>query len=112
MKKPYEVENEVMEKYFPIAEKRAKEYLVQLENIIEEKKEAYYIFKRITLGKDLLLTIEDQDLPQEDKYSEKKSLIKSIIRSIERGYIEEEIKKVGWKITRSDGIYYLERLED
>lgn len=112
MKKPNEVENEVMEKYFPIAEQRAKKYLMELDKTIEENKEEYYLSRRICLGDKLEYDVEENKLPQEDMSKEKKNIAKRVISIMIEKYIRVELAKMKWKITCERGIYYLKKVEE
>jgi len=111
MKKPYELENEVMQKYLSISEERGKEFLTELEKKINESSIEYYLFKKITIGEDLLLDIEDRHLTIQDRYNNKKDLIKQAIKHMTHSYVKEKLKDAGWVITRPNTIYYLERWE-
>lgn len=110
MKTPCEVKNEVKEKYFPIAEKRAKEFLNELDSKIEQNKEEYYLYNQIPLGDHFPFDIKEKELPQEYRNSEKVKIIYGVIDYIVRTYIDTELKERGWKMVRHNGEYYLEGL--
>ncbi len=112
MKTPDDLENEVMEKYLPIAKKRAKHYLEQLEKSIEERKEEYYLYKRIGIGETLENLSTDEDLTKEEQNSEEKSKIKAVINTLAWNHIREKLDEANWKIAKINKYYYLVRIEE
>lgn len=112
MKTPDDLENEVMEKYLPIVKKRAEDYLEQLEKRMEERKEEYYLNKRIGIGETLENLSTDEDLTKEEQNSEEKSKIKAVINTLAWKYIREKLDEANWKIAIINKCYYLVRIRE
>ena len=101
-----------MEKYLPIVKKRAEDYLEQLEKRMEERKEEYYLNKRIGIGETLENLSTDEDLTKEEQNSEEKSKIKAVINTLAWKYIREKLDEANWKIAIINKCYYLVRIRE